>query len=388
MSSAASVDEPVYPYTFDAELRRKARFLSAKLFRASVVSSAFETSLLMLVTFGGPGAWLGFALMSFPWFMRAAMFSALLVLIFYVGSMPFAYWIHSIRSRNGITTAGAGKWLADSLKVLFLSAAVAAGASVLLFALMMLSGFWWLLAATAYVLFVITYSRFIPLLALRFFRKLSLLEGSETHHEITSLLRSLSLEELDIYVMNESSRSRIANAFVAGIGKNKKIVLFDNLIRLFTPREARCIAAHELGHYLAGDSFRSMLSQILISYASAYLLYIVYGMALRFHSIYSPEDPYILLLFSATLTITGAALAPLRNYLSRRRERRADMFSLESCKDPVAFISGEKRLCDINLMDDNPPLLRRILFATHPSTAERVLMGEQWHRSVETVKES
>jgi Zn-dependent protease with chaperone function len=57
------------------------------------------------------------------------------------------------------------------------------------------------------------------------------------------------------------------------------------------------------------------------------------------------------------------------------------MFSLDLTRDPVAFISGEKRLCDVNLMDESVKGLRKIFFATHPSTLERVAMGENWKPS-------
>ncbi len=383
----AAHDAPRYPYEFDADLRQKARRISARLFRISVASMILNASLLAVLTFAGPGVWLAASLRHLEWFLRVVVFIAFIVLIFYAADLPLAYIGYTIRRRSGIATAGALRWLADSVKALLISIVTIAVSSILLFALIGISDLWWLLAATVYVAFMIAYSRFFPLLTLRFFYRIRPLEEGEAKRSIVSLLRALSLDDLGVSVMNASSRSRHANAFVAGLGQGKRIVLYDNIIRLFTPAEVTCITAHELGHYTSGDGFRSTMLQAVISYGSAYLLFLVYGVARGLNYVYFPADPYILLLFSVMLTVTGAGISPLINYLSRRRERRADMFSLSACGDPVAFISSEKRLCDVNLMDDDPPLIRRLLFASHPSTAERVKLGEQWFQSGETAKE-
>ncbi len=384
---SAGADVHQYPYEFNQEIRRRARSVSSELLWMSVVSTAVELSLLFFITFAGPGKWIASSLEYLSWFPRVCIFSSTIVLLFYAVGMPFAYRIHGIRKRYGIATAGTVNWLTDSLKALLISMVFITGASTLLLALISLSNLWWLLAATAYVLFTVTYSRFFPFLALRFFYRIRPLEEGEVSRKIMALLKSLSLDRMSIYVIDESSRSTMANAFVAGIGKKKRIVLYDNTIRFFTPEEVTCITAHELGHYLAGDSWKSWVSNVLMAYISALLLYAVYSLALHMHSLYSPTDPYVLLLFSITLSITGAALTPLTNYISRKRERCADLFSLNAYRNPVAFISSEKRLCDLNLMDDDPGTIRKILFATHPSTAERVRMGEAWRSSAEAAKE-
>ncbi|MBX8631438.1 MAG: M48 family metalloprotease [Thermoplasmata archaeon] len=379
-SASSPEGVPAFPYEFDGELRKRARTLSDISFRISVLSAAAGFALTLFLIASGAGEWLSVRLRAFPSFFQIPLYVCAVVTLFFLTGLPFAWEAHRKRKEFGISVSSGRRWALDAAKGYLLSLLVSATAALLLIELIAISAQWWIYAATFFILFSVAYSRFFPLLAPRLFYRFSELPEGEVKDSITQLLKSAGLGEISICVINESSRSRTANAFVTGIGRARRIVLFDNLLKSFAPSEIRCITAHELGHYRSHDSLRSTLLMAIETYLYAAVMYAALRFALRFHLVYSATDPYVLVLMSFAAMMAGAAIAPLSNLYSRRREMKADEFSLMLCGDPVAFISSEKRLCDMNMMHENPPKLRRIFFATHPSTQERIRMGEEWMR--------
>jgi STE24 endopeptidase len=367
-----------YPYEFDEGIRRRARDFSSSSFRLSIASAALETLLLSTIAFSGAGETLALRLRHYPFYVRTPVFISIIVTVMFAAELPLAWAGFRQRRRFGIASMAPWKWLADQLRLYVLSIAVAAVASILIMLLIAISDLWWIYAAAAYVLFTLLYSRFFPLLAARFFYTFRELPEGPARDSVLELLRALGLENLSISVLNESTRSRRANAFVTGLGRAKRIVLFDNLIDAFAPEEVKCIAAHELGHYMAGDSFRSTVIQSAAAFLYAFIMFLSYSLSLSARLLYSRTDPLSLLIMSLAAGALSFLLSPLINYYSRLREIRADEFSLRMSENPEAFISSEKRLCDLNLMDENPSYWRRVFFATHPSTVERIEMGRRW----------
>ena len=368
----------VYPYEFDCSIRRRAKSLSSASFRLSVAASALEFLLLSAIIFSGGGEAIALRLMHYPFYFAAPLFISIIFTLVFAAGLPFAWTSFRQKRRFGISVLPPLKWLEDQIKFYMLSLVIAAAASVLVLLLISMSGLWWIYAAAIYVLFILIYSRFFPLLAARFFYTFRELPEGRTRDGVLELINALGLENLKISMLDESTRSRSANAFVTGLGRAKRVVLFDNLVNTFYPEEVKCIVAHELGHYLTGDSFRSMAIQSAVAFLYAGVIYLAYSLSLSSRLLYSRTDPLSLLIMSLIAGILSLLMSPLLNYYSRVREKKADEFSLRVSENPEAFISGEKRLCDINLMDEEPSYLRRILFATHPSTLERIEMGKKW----------
>ena len=78
------------------------------------------------------------------------------------------------------------------------------------------------------------------------------------------------------------------------------------------------------------------------------------------------------------MTIAALALGVASNVLSRQVEARADAFALDLTEDPADFVRFERRITLRNVSDPDPPWLLHVLFSTHPTTRERIGIGEAW----------
>lgn len=367
-----------YPYEFDPEKRRQSRQLARRYLRLNVVSTLTGLLLLLILIFG-PGRDYANALSRYYWPLSISLFTASIVSLFFCLELAFSYMRYSLRKRFGLTTQAISHWLEDQAKGYITSLALSLASVEFAFLLIYEQpSLWWVIAATVFVLLSYAYSTLFPLLFARFFYRIRPIEEGVMKERIASMLKRLGLERMEIFTLNESSRSRSANAFVTGIGGRKKIVVFDNLLTSFPADEVNSIVAHELGHYLKRDTTQSMVIGALMAYATAYVLEITLRVTTASGLLYSRMDPMLLLWFVLAAGIFQFALSPLMNLYSRKREANADLFSLELTGDPAAFISSEKRLCDMNMMEERIGVLRKVFFATHPSTVERIGMGERW----------
>jgi STE24 endopeptidase len=177
----------------------------------------------------------------------------------------------------------------------------------------------------------------------------------------------------EVYRVDASRRTTGANAYVAGLGHTKRVVLYDNLIEDFKSAEVRSVVAHELAHVKHDDVPRGLLFLALIAPPGMLLVQ-------RMAQLLAPgargADLVPALAFSiAIVSFTGQIAG---NYVSRGVEARADAFALRLTNDPEAFVSLERRLTLQNVSDPDPPELTQTLFGTHPTTLERLGYGEAY----------
>jgi STE24 endopeptidase len=199
---------------------------------------------------------------------------------------------------------------------------------------------------------------------------------------VLSLARKAGVDVGQVYRVDASRRTTGANAYVVGFGHTKRVVLYDNLIERFPAPQVRSVVAHELGHQKHHDLWRGLAWLALVAPAATFL-----GQALseRFdRSLTDPRakpGPASLPALALSLAIVSFAFGVASNVLSRRVEARADAFSLRITRDSEAFIGLERRLAITNVSDPDPPALYQALFGTHPTTLERIGIGESWARS-------
>lgn len=338
-------------------------------------------ALLLLLLLSGWSEWLALRLPE-QWYLRIPIFTALLVALFAIPGTIYAYARYRMSRREGMTDRPPGKWALDQSKQLLLIAVFAIVGSEILFLLISVTAVWWLIGSAALIAASILYSLFLPMMIVRVFYRVRPLEDKGLSEGIRRLAEKSGIRRYRVYVINESGKSRGVNAFVTGLGRTKIIVLFDNLLKGFSRQEIESVVAHELGHCANHDTYTSLLIEGASFLVIAYILSLVLRALLSAHLVYATTDPNVLPWFALVAFIYEFATSPLFNLLSRRREARADMFALKVSGDPVAFVSGEKRMCDINMMEEDIPRWRKILFATHPTTLERVRMGEEQMRGI------
>jgi STE24 endopeptidase len=216
-----------------------------------------------------------------------------------------------------------------------------------------------------------------PVLLDPVFNKFTPLEEGELRSEVLELAGRAGVDVGEVYRVDASKRTTAANAYVNGLGRSKRVVLYDTLLRDFPPAEVSSVVAHELSHVKHRDVPRFLGWMAITAPAGAHL---VQRLAER---IAGPARgrpgmlPALALSAGAVSFFAGIA----GSALSRRVEVRADVFSLDLAGDADAFISLERRLALKALADPKPPVLLQKLFGTHPPTVERIGVGLAWARS-------
>jgi STE24 endopeptidase len=211
------------------------------------------------------------------------------------------------------------------------------------------------------------------------FNRFDKLPHGHLRSEVLTLARRAHVNVGEVYRVDASRRTTGANAYVNGLGHTKRVVLYDTLIDDFPEDEVRSVVAHELGHQRHHDLYRGLAWLALVAPAGTFLAQALaerIGLDDRGRKPGPAALPALLL----SLAVVGFALGCASNALSRRVESSADGFSLQLTRDPAAQIQLQRRLSVSNVSDPDPPGLLQILFGTHPTTVQRIGIGETWAR--------
>lgn len=318
------------------------------------------------------------------WIAQAVLGGLAVVLAGQLVTLPFTAWRHTVLVRYGLSTQSWGPWAVDQLKGYAVSAVI--GAVVLLgfYAVARAFGdWWWVPGALAAAGLVVLLSFVLPVLVEPVFNKFTPMEAGPLRAELVALAARDGVPVRDVLVADASRRTRAVNAYVSGLGPTRRIVVYDTLLREASTQEVTSVVAHELGHAKRQDVFTGTLLSALgaaAAVAGAYLLG-GWGGLLRRAGIDSVSEPRSVALLVALVAIAGLVSAPAQGLVSRRIEARADQHALQLTGDPAGFEVMQRRLSAVNLADPDPNRLEYLLFASHPSTVERLAAARAHARS-------
>ena len=280
----------------------------------------------------------------------------------------------------GLVTQNWTGWLGDVAKGVAIEAViVGAGGALLVFGMRKLGRHGWAPAAAIAVGFGVVMTYLSPVLIEPVFNTFKPLPRGELRSEVLELADRAGVKVGEVYEMDASRRTTAANAYVAGIGSTKRVVLYDTLVNDFEPAETRLVVAHELGHVHFRDVRGGLIWLAIVAPVG---LWAAALLAQRLAPPGGELGPRAVPAVALSLAIVAPALTFVSNQLSRDVERRADAYSLELTRDPQTFIEFHRRLAIKNVSDPDPRALPRFLLGTHPSTVERIGMGEAFRRLV------
>ena len=250
-----------------------------------------------------------------------------------------------------------------------------AGGALLIFGMRRFGRAWWAPAAAVIVGFGVVTTYLTPIVLDPLFNKFTPLPDGRTRSTVLSLAREAGVDVGQVYVMDASRRTTAANAYVTGVGRTKRVVLYDTLLKDFSPGEVRLVVAHELGHVHHRDVPHGLLFLVIVA---------PFGMlaVARLGERLAPRDslgtaaavPAVVL----AVGLMAPAITTISNQLSRGVEQRADQFSLELAGEPEQFIGFQKRIAATNVSDPDPPALAQFLLGTHPTTMERIGLARRF----------
>ena len=305
----------------------------------------------------------------------------LVVVVAEAAAFPMTLAAHERSVDVGLSTQTLGPWLGDQAKGLVIGAIVAGAGAAALSALIRRSPRWWWVPGSIVVVgYGAAMSLLAPILiAPRFNDFDKLPQASELRGDVVELGERAGVEVGDVYRVDASRRSTALNAYVAGIGPTKRVVLYDTLIDGTSEPELRSVVAHELGHVSHSDIPRGILFAALVTPLGLLLVReLSRAMARR-----SGAEPGLAAavpaLFLAIGVVTFVANVPA-NQLSREVEASADAFALRITDDPQGLVDLQVRLAERNLSDVDPPGWVVALFGTHPTTLERIGSARAWEQ--------
>ena len=289
-----------------------------------------------------------------------------------------------IERKFGFSTITWRTWLMDQLKSLLISLAlgIPLGGGLLLL-IGWLGNRWWLPAWIALSLFQLLMAFIAPVLILPLFNKFEPLQDKELGAKILALARKASFPVSGVFQVDASLRSRHANAYLTGLGRVRRIALFDTLIEQHPHKEILAIMAHEIGHWKRGHVFKSIAASIVVMGIGIALSAILldapwlYAM-LRLESLYAklgPTGPVAavgLFLIGILISPLSLILAPVANWFSRRTEYQADAYALTLYDHPDALEQSLIRLSEKNLSNLFPHPLVVIYRYSHPPLIDRI----------------
>jgi STE24 endopeptidase len=312
-------------------------------------------------------------------------YTATLSLISWLVSLPLSFFGgHIVEKRYGLSNQPAVGWAIDTLKAKAISTPVELGIIEGIYAtIRRWPRTWWLVCAGAVIPLTTLFAQLFPVLILPRFNKYEPLEDEALADRLRTLTDRAGVPVADVLQMDMSRRTSKANAFFAGIGRTKRIVLADTMLAEFTSEEIEGVVAHETAHQVHKDIWRGIALSAVFTLVSAWLVDLIARRVLRFApSLTGTSDlanSRSLPVIGLVMTLIGLVLNPLQLAWSRSIERKADRYAIALTNNPAAYAAAMTKLAETNLADPNPPRPITLLLHSHPPLAERIATAEDAH---------
>jgi STE24 endopeptidase len=274
--------------------------------------------------------------------------------------------------RYGLHHQPLAAWLWDRAKGGLIGVVLATAGSLVVYGLLRSTAWWWLGAAVAFIAGYVLLAFVTPVWLVPLFYRLTPLADGDLRSRLLRLAERARVPAVGVWIADQSRRSRTANAAVTGLGRTRRILLFDTLVSRFEPEEVEVVLAHELGHHVAGDVWRGLAVQGAVTLAAFWVADRALAAGAGALGLSGPADIAGLpLLGLVTMAVSLIAL-PVINGWSRRVETRADDFALRLSQNPAAFIGAMERLAGLNLAERDPHFLKELILYSHPSVGRRI----------------
>jgi STE24 endopeptidase len=309
-------------------------------------------------------------------YARGLIFCFAVALLLSIASLPTdLYSTFKLEARFGFNKTTWKLYLTDKLKGLMLSIVIGLPfLFVVLWLMDAMGSYWWIwtffFVAGFQLLMVIVY----PTLIAPLFNKFEPLPEGDLRSRILRLAEQVGFKTNGIFSMDGSKRSAHSNAYFTGIGKTKRIVLFDTLIAEMTIDQGLAVLAHEMGHYKMKHIRRMLVVQAVFLFFGLYILSLLvdYRPLFAAFGLEHPSNHGALVLFSLLSAPFSFYLGPLINRLSRKHEYEADQFAVKTLHNRRPMEEALVNLTVKNLANLTPHPWYSAYHYSHPTPTERV----------------
>ena len=381
--------EPELPEEFrgvwDDEKYRKSQAYEKAQAQFGVLSSIVSLTTLLAFWFFGGFGWVDSVVNSWGFGPVATGlgFIAIIYLASWLASLPFdLYHTFVLEEKFGFNKTTPATYFADQIKSHLITAILGGGIISLILWIFLSVPNAWLWAWLSFTVISLALTYLAPSFLLPLFNKFTPLEDDELNEAIQSMAKKCEFPLTEISVMDGSKRSSKSNAFFTGLGKRKKIALFDTLVESQTKEELVGVLAHEIGHFKK----KHIVQRLVISVVQTAVIFFLLGLATNPETSFGSQlyaafgIPVTskaaiaagLVLFMIVFKPVSRLLSVAMNLLSRKHEFEADEYAATNQGTPDHLISALKKLSANNLSNLTPHPLEVFLDHSHPPVLVRI----------------
>lgn len=345
--------------------------------RLGNIELLYATVLLLFWTLGGGLEWVDQLIRSYN---LSPLFSGVvfILLISFISSlldMPFSlYKTFVLEEKFGFNRMTVKTFLSDMLKQTLLGLIIGIPLLLVILWLMGSAGtFWWVYAWGVWMGFSFLMMWAYPAFIAPIFNKFSELDDESLKQRIEKLMIRCGFISKGIKVMDGSRRSSHGNAYFTGLGNNKQIVFYDNLLESLDEEEVEAVLAHELGHFKKKHILKRMIAMTFITLAAFAVLgwlmqqqWFYTGLGISTPSIYAA-----LMLFAIASPVFTFFLSPISALISRKHEFEADEYAAEQA-DANKLIDALVQLYKDNANTLTPDPIHSAYYDSHPPAPIRI----------------
>jgi len=202
------------------------------------------------------------------------------------------------------------------------------------------------------------------------------LERDGLRARLIALAERAGAKVLGAYEWGLASKTKKANAALAGLGATRRILVSDTMLAEYSDEEIEVVLAHEIAHHVHGDIWKGIVFEGALVVAGFYLASRLLSALVGPLGLRSPADVAGLPLLLLAAGAVSLVMVPVAHAMSRAFERSADRFALDLTRNPSAFISAMRRLAAQNLAEEHPSKIVQWLFYSHPPIRERIATAQ------------
>jgi STE24 endopeptidase len=283
--------------------------------------------------------------------------------------------------KYGLATQTFGPWMGDQMKSLGVGLVLGGLLATLLFGVVRrLARTWWIWGAVVTILFLTFVVLITPVYVVPIFNKVTRLDDPKIVDPILSMARANGIPAKDVYEIDASRQTTRMSANVSGFANTMRITLNDNLLRRGSPEEIQAVMGHEMGHYVMNHIYKGIMFMSIVTVLAFVYLRWGLGWALQHWGekwqIRGVGDAAVLPLVVLLVSIFGFVITPIMNTYIRTQEYEADMYGLNTSRQPDGFAQAAIHLGEYRKM--NPGPIEEWIFFDHPSGRNRIYAAMRW----------
>lgn len=308
------------------------------------------------------------------WFWVNMVYTALVVLGISVFLFPFSYYGgYVLEHHYGLSNQTVVDWCGDYFKSVLIDLVIASVLVSVLYAfLRWIPDIWWLVGTGFYISFSVLFSFLVPVVILPLFNLFEPLEDGVLEEEVRSVVSSTGITLSGVYCWGLEEKTNKANAAFVGMGKTKRIILSDTLLKAYSDEEILAVVAHEAGHCRNRDMVRMMGMHGVFALIGFYVGDLFLRGSIGWVGLSSISDIAGAPLFFFGVILFSMITMPVVNGYSRQREFAADAYAVNTLGSADALVSALEKLSKQNLSVREPNRWVEWFLHSHPSLKRRV----------------